>query len=45
MSEENKFILEDLFPQERNKFIDSYGTEYNDVQDVLINMLRKIIEI
>jgi len=44
MSNDSKFILERLFPQERNKLVDSDGTEYNDVQDVLMDMLRTIIE-
>lgn len=44
MSHDSKFMLEYLSPHERNKFVDSDGTEYNDVQDVLLDMLRTIIE-
>lgn len=43
-SDDSEFILERLFPQEINKFVDSDGTEYNDVQDILMDMLRTIIE-
>lgn len=44
MKDENKFFLENILSYQRNKFVDGDGTELNDIQDVLMNMLRTIIE-
>lgn len=42
MSDDSKLLLR--YMQGKSKFVDADGTEYNDVQDVLINMLNLIIE-
>ena len=30
--------------QGRNKFVDKDGTEFNDIQDVLVEMLKTLID-
>lgn len=42
MSDESKLLLK--YTQSKSKFVDSDGAEFNDIQDVLINMLNLIIE-
>ena len=39
-----KYELEKFNLLERNKFIDNNGTECKDVQDVLDNLLKSLIE-
>lgn len=42
ISDESKYLVK--FAQVRDKFVNADGIEYNDVQDVLINMLNSIIK-
>ncbi|MDS0528532.1 hypothetical protein NNC19_22915 [Clostridium sp. SHJSY1] len=44
ISGDSKIELEHFFSQGINKFVDSDGKECKDVQDVLMDMLRIIIE-
>ena len=38
--DEAEFFLNSSYLQGRNKFVDSAGTELNDIQDVLMEMLE-----
>lgn len=42
--DEAEFFLNSSYLQGRNKFVDSAGTELNDIQDVLMEMLETLID-
>lgn len=44
MSDEAKWILEQIQLQGKNVFVDEDGIEVKDSQDVLVDILRSIIE-
>lgn len=44
MSDDNKYVLEMMFPKEKQEPLDMEETEYNDIKDILVNMLSTIIE-
>lgn len=43
ISDDAKLLLSLPYLQGRNKFVDKDGTEFNDIQDVLVEMLKTLI--
>lgn len=44
ISDDAKLLLSLPYLQGRNKFVDKDGTEFNDIQDVLVEMLKTLID-
>lgn len=44
ISDDAKLLLSLPYFQGRNKFVDKDGTEFNDIQDVLVEMLKTLID-
>lgn len=44
ISDDAKSLLNSPYLQGRNKIVDSDGTEFNDIQDVLVGMLKSLID-